>query len=158
MTAERTYKASQLSLHLGVKSGMVRRYHLAYERVTGETLPRDPNNNGRLVNDQQLQVLTRARELVKANPMLSVEDAIKSVLGLATVPTAPVSPQSEVLEAIARELRALRERDKHREKLLQALEAENLALKDQLKALPPTHPPSDAAPPKRSWWRWWGRR
>lgn len=84
---------------------MVRRYHLAYEAVTGEPLPRDPVNNGRLVSDRQLAVLAQAREAVRRTPNLSAEDAIRHVLGFATIPTVPAAPQADLLEAILREFR-----------------------------------------------------
>lgn len=66
--AERLHSPSQVGAELGLKAGMVRRYHLAYETVTGESLPRDPVNNGRLVSDQQLAALAQARDAVRRTP------------------------------------------------------------------------------------------
>ena len=71
MNSEAVYTSSQVGDRLGLKSGMIRRYHLAYESVTGEELPRDPQTNGRLVTDDILSVLERSRNLVRESPSLS---------------------------------------------------------------------------------------
>jgi hypothetical protein len=125
---------------------MVRRYHLAYEGVTGEPLPRDPINNGRLVSDHQLAVLAQARDAVKRTPTLSAEDAIKHVLGFATVPTVPTASQADLLEAILRELQEQRERNATRDRQIEALLESNQRLHDQLRALTSPSPSDDGAP------------
>lgn len=134
--AQRTHSTSQVAKALSVKSGMVRRYHLALEGVMGTSLPRDPQNNGRLVTDEQLAMLQQARELVRANPSLSVEDALKSVLGIYTGPTAPAVPRDELLEAIMLELRGLRREVRAQREDLTALREQNAALTEQVRVLP----------------------
>jgi hypothetical protein len=123
--SEMLYTPAQVGQRLGLKSGMVRRYHGAYEAVTGEALPRDPNTNGRLVNDQQLAILERARAIVRENPSMSTEDAVRVVLGIATVATAPALPNAELLEALLNEMRSFRQEADER---LKALEADSKAL------------------------------
>ncbi len=145
--AERLHSPSQVGAELGLKTGMVRRYHLAYEAVTGEPLPRDPVNNGRLATDRQLAVLVQARDAVRRTPTLSAEDAIRHVLGFATIPTVPAAPQTDLLEAILHELQAARERDAARERQMQAILESNERLTEQLRALTPPSS-SDEAPPK----------
>lgn len=181
MTAEATYAPTQLGERLGTKAGMTRRYHLAYEAVTGEALPRDPINNGRLVNGEQLAILTQAREKVRMTPSLSVEDAIRQVTHT-FVPGAPpaLPPQHELLAAVVGELRALREQS-------EAHSREVAELREQLRTLNPSSSSDDAvttelrahaadlerrngylmgelerrsklegeAPRRRPWWRWW---
>lgn len=145
--AERLHSPSQVGAALGLKAGMIRRYHLAYEAVTGEPLPRDPVNNGRLVGDRQLAVLSQARDAVRRTPTLSAEDAIRHVLGFATIPTVPAAPQSDLLEAILHELRALREQGEAQADRVQTLIDDNERLTVQLRALTPPSL-SDEAPPK----------
>jgi hypothetical protein len=144
--AERLHSPSQLGAELGLKAGMIRRYHLAYEAVTGEPLPRDPVNNGRLVSDRQLAVLAQAREAVRRTPTLSAEDAIRHVLGFATIPTVPVAPQADLLEAILREMQASHEREAARDRQIEALLESNERIHEQLRTLNSPSPSDDAAP------------
>ena len=144
--AERLHSPSQVGAELGLKAGMVRRYHLAYEGVTGEPLPRDPINNGRLVSDHQLAVLTQARDAVRRTPTLSAEDAIKHVLGFATVPTVPAASQADLLEAILRELQEQRERNAARDRQIEALLESNQRLHGQLRTLTAPSLSDDGAP------------
>ncbi len=143
MQAERLYSPSQVADRLHLKAGMVRRYHLAYETVTGEELPRDPNHNGRLVSDEALSVLERARAIVRENPALSVEDAIRAVLGIATVPTSPAVPSNEVLQELLGEVVTMRG-------ALQDLLIEVKELREEIRQLREALP----APKKRKWWKW----
>jgi cell division protein FtsB len=71
---------------------------------------------------------------------------VRAVLGLATVATAPALPNSEVLEAILVELRALRQDLNELRRENEALRREN----EQLKALPP--------PPRRGLFGWLRRK
>lgn len=144
--AERLHSPSQLGKKLGLKAGMVRRYHLAYEAVTDEALPRDPVNNGRHVNDRQLAVLAQARDDVRRTPTLSAEDAIRHVLGFATIPTVPAAPQADLLEAILHELQEQRQRNAERDRQIEALLESNQRLHDQLRALASPSPSDDGAP------------
>jgi ElaB/YqjD/DUF883 family membrane-anchored ribosome-binding protein len=91
---EAVYTPTQVSDRIGLKAGMTRRYSIAYEAVTGEDLPRD-SKGGRLYTEQVVAILEAARRLVRQTPSLSAEDAIRSVLGLATAPTLPAMPQEE---------------------------------------------------------------
>lgn len=129
MNDETMFTPSQVGDALGLKSGMVRRYHLAYESVTGEKLNRDPATNGRLVTSDQLATLEQARNLVKeTNGVLSAEDAIKQVLGVITANTAPVIPQAELLQAMVEELKRMNNR-------LESIENENMALTNTVATL-----------------------
>jgi phage-related protein len=101
---------------------MVRRYHLAYESVTGEKLSRDPATNGRLVTAMQLATLEQARNIVKeTNGVVSAEDAVRQVLGVITTGTNPVMPQAEIMQAMVDELRRINTR-------LELIETENKIL------------------------------
>jgi hypothetical protein len=135
------YTAAQVAAHLDLTGSMVRRYGLAYEAVTGEDLPRDPKSHGRLYSEEVLGILEQARGIVRANNNVSAEDAIRMVLNLTTVSTAPAIPNGvitqELLDLIreqTREIKAMRQETSER---LQALERENATLREQMKALTP---------------------
>jgi hypothetical protein len=167
--AEALYTPAQVADRLGLTAGMVRRYGLAYEAVTGEGLPRDKKNRARLYDEQALGILEQARGIVKENPNLSAEDAVRACLGIMTTPTAPVMPSVAMSEVLGL-LRAQGEG-------LRALRAEVQGLKEQL-ALP-SSPRSDGEflgdlerrnaylegelrrrdeqpQARRTWWKMWG--
>ena len=131
---------------------MVRRYGIAYEAVTGEGLAPEPNA-GRLYPERVVTVLEQARDLVKDTPGLAVEDAIRSILGMATTPTAPARARdasgvtSEHLELIVTELRGLRDEMRELRQENQSLHALVENQGEQLKALtaPSDTPSGDKA-------------
>lgn len=78
MTGELT--AGEVAARLGVKVGMVRRYALALERVTGLSLAVDPVR-GRLYPPATVELLEAARAHLLAHPGQSVEGALRAVTG-----------------------------------------------------------------------------
>ncbi len=175
--SELLYTPAQVSERLGLTAGMVRRYGIAYEAVTGEELPRDKKSRARLYDEQALGILEQARAVVKENPNLSAEDAVRACLGLVTAPTVPTMPALAVGEVLSL-LRAQSE-------AIHALRGEVQELRAQL-ALPAPQETSqadyvarleqlyaeadkraqyaveelkrrDKAPPRRGWWPW-GKR
>jgi hypothetical protein len=182
--SETIYTPAQLSERLGITPSMVRRYGLAYETVMGEALPRDKKSHARLYDDQARSILEQARGVVRENPNLSAEDAIRACLGIVTAPVPPTMPAvavGEVLELLRAQGRVL-ERVEAR---MEALEAENRFMREQLAALPEPRGEALAEPadhdlvadlkrrnaylegelkrrdaeaaPRRSWWPW-GRK
>jgi hypothetical protein len=174
MASEIEYSPAQVGQRLGVKPGMARRYHLAYETVTGEELRRDARTNGRMVSDGELAVLERARSMVRANPSLSVEDAIRTVLGVVTAPTEPVLPQEELLRRLVEEMQAIRQDMRQDRERMAVLEQENAALRalsltsetdvklEDLRKMN-AHLLAELErrrleaekPKRRAWWKWW---
>jgi hypothetical protein len=163
---------------------MVRRYHTALEAVTGEALPRDPSHNGRLVNDEQLAILERARAIVRENPSTSAEDAIRATLGLVTVATAPAVPNSEVLALLLAEIQGVRQALEAQNERMVALEAsivsrealpapQEAGQEDYVARLEQLHAEADkraqyameelrrrdetVQPKRRGWWPWGGK-
>lgn len=65
---------------LELSSQMVRRYQLAYEAVTARRLPRDPSTRSRLIDDDELAIFEKARDLVKHDDSLSVKEALRQCL------------------------------------------------------------------------------
>jgi hypothetical protein len=166
--AEALYTPAQVAGRLGLTAGMVRRYGLAYEAVTGEGLPRDRKSRARLYDEQALGILEQARGIVKENPNLSAADAVRACLGIMTAPTAPVMPSVgvgevlELLRAQGAELRALRAEVRGLKEqpalpssprsdgdLLVDLERRNRYLEGELRR-------RDEQPaPRRAWWKVW---
>lgn len=71
---------SEVAARLGVKVGMVRRYALALEQVTGISLKVDPAR-GRLYPAAAVELLEAARAHLLAHSGLSVEAALRAVTG-----------------------------------------------------------------------------
>jgi hypothetical protein len=166
--AEVLYTPAQVAARLGLTAGMVRRYGLAFEAVTGEGLPRDKKSRARLYDDQALGILEQARGLVKENPNLSTEDAVRACLGIMTTPTAPVMPsvavgevlellraQGEALRVLHAEVQGLKEQlalpsSPHDDgELVSDLKRRNAYLEGELKRRD-----AEAERPRQSWWPW----
>ena len=115
------YSARQAADRLGLSPAMTRRYGAMLEEVTGEPIKQHPRD-GRQYQAQQIAVMLQAKAYVEANPRLTVSDALKIALGIASAPVAPeiiTAPQiasqqlteafSEALEqTLLPELRELR--------------------------------------------------
>ncbi len=80
MTADEPWTAGQVSQRLGVKAGMVRRYAVALETVTGLSLEIDPVR-GRLYPLAAVELLEGTRAHLLTHPGLSVEAAMRAVTG-----------------------------------------------------------------------------
>lgn len=96
---------SALASVLGVGTSMARRYGLALEAITGQPLRQIPGK-GRMYLEEEVQLLQEARQLVLQDPSLSIEDALKSVMGVEGVPSSELlveraeRPSGPSLEAI----------------------------------------------------------
>jgi hypothetical protein len=147
---EQAYTPAQVGERLQLKAGMVRRYGIAYEAVTGEQLSPEPNAP-RVYPEHVVRVLEQTREIVKDNPGLSAEQAIREVLEVPTVATAPSRPSpamtQEQAAAIIKALQALREE-------VAQLREENRALENKLDRALPAPPET----PKRHGLLGWLRR
>lgn len=150
--SERVYSSAQVAKLLDLSGGMVRRYSLALERLTGEAIPQDPRD-GRQFSERHLQTLQAARRFVLGHRGLSVEEGIRKALGLAEEPVElPLNPSvmtggaevaqmfSEALrrygEPLLTEVRTLRESNEAMVEELVALRREV----GELRALPPSSP------------------
>lgn len=72
--------AGQVAERLGIKTGMVRRYALSLENVTGVSIETDPVR-GRLYPPAVVELLEATRAHLLANPGSSVEQAMRAVTG-----------------------------------------------------------------------------
>lgn len=148
--SERIYSSAQVAKLLDLSGGMVRRYSLALERLTGEAIPQDPRD-GRQFSERHLQTLQAARRFVLGHRGLSVEEGIRRALGLAEEPTElPLNPSvmtggaevarvfAEALqrygEPLLTEVRTLRESNEDMARELAALRREV----GEMRALPPS--------------------
>lgn len=97
--AEQVYGSREVAAMLGVGAAMLRRYAVAYERLSGNTLELD-RRDGRQFGERDLEVLSQARALV-ATQGLPVDRALEMVLGAperAALPLAAVPvPNGEAL-------------------------------------------------------------
>lgn len=88
--AGETLTAGEVGQRLGLKAGMVRRYALALEDVTGISLRLDPTR-GRLYPTEVVGLLEAARAHLLAHPGETVEGALRAVSGQSEgAVTAPV--------------------------------------------------------------------
>ena len=130
---EQVYSSKQVARLLDISTGMLRRYSLELEQLTGEAIPQDPRD-GRRFAQRHVDVLTAARRFVMGNRGSSVEDGLRRALGMAD--KAPVTPLlrslpgdspdvvaafAEVVGPLVNELRELR--------------ASNTRLADEVKGL-----------------------
>ena len=86
--AHEVYSARQAADRLGLSPAMTRRYGAMLEEVTGEPIKQHPRD-GRQYQAQQIAVMLQAKAYVEANPRLTVSDALKIALGIASAPVAP---------------------------------------------------------------------
>ena len=118
--AEQIYSSKQVARVLDISGGMLRRYALALEQMTGEAIPQDPRD-GRRFTQRHVELLTAARRFVVGHRGMSVEDGLRRALGLAEqAPAAPllrslpgdspdvVAALGEVVGPLLHELRELR--------------------------------------------------
>ena len=81
MAPRSLYTTGHLASELGVGTSMARRYGLALEAVTGQALTQVPGR-GRMYSQQDIRVLQEARQTLVEQPNLSIEEALKAVLGI----------------------------------------------------------------------------
>lgn len=136
--------AGEVAARLGIKTGMVRRYALALEAVTGVSVPVDPVR-GRLYPPGVLELLEAARAHLLAYPGHSVESAIRAVTGEsegavtppARVPgtVSPADLQTALETALAHAVRPVLAALEEQQARAQALESEVQALRAEVAAL-----------------------
>lgn len=134
-TRNRIFTTSQLAQKLGVGPSMARRYGLAFEETTGQSLPQAPGK-GRLYPEDVTKVLLEARERLLSHPEDTVEGALRVVLDLEE-PTSERIPRAsqnveprlttqhleEALTPILEELKALRRDNQEFREEIQSLKA-----------------------------------
>ena len=85
MAPRSLYTTGHLASELGLGTSMARRYGLALEAVTGQALTQVPGR-GRMYSQQDIRVLREARQALVEQPNLSIEEALKAVLGIQEEP------------------------------------------------------------------------
>ncbi|MDQ3398905.1 MAG: hypothetical protein M3511_14280, partial [Deinococcota bacterium] len=78
--AETIYSAKAVRERLGISDGMLRRYAIALESVTGELVKQHPRD-GRQYTGEQVEALARAKLRVAEKRGRNVETAIRLALG-----------------------------------------------------------------------------
>jgi DNA-binding transcriptional MerR regulator len=124
-----TYTPAQAAGILEVSPASLRRIASQYESIYGD-LPRNERGD-RLWTDEALEVITQAQALRDSGRASSLPDALK-LLRSGAVDSEEIERaefKRDPLDAIVEELRALRQ-------AVEGLQAENVELKEQLKALP----------------------
>jgi DNA-binding transcriptional MerR regulator len=76
------YTARQVSEALGVSTAMIRKYAATFEAITGERIKQHARD-GRLYTRDQLDALIAAKGFVDTNAGMSVDTALRIVLGRA---------------------------------------------------------------------------
>jgi hypothetical protein len=93
--SEAVYSAAQVAKMLGVSGGMVRRYAMALETLTGEQIPQHPRD-GRQFSQENMDTLVSARRFVVGRQGMSVKTGLRLALGLAELPaTVNLSPNAD---------------------------------------------------------------
>ncbi len=136
------FTPQQAAETLGVSASGLRRLASIYAELYGE-LPRDPDRTGRTSPRvwpvEAVARLRRARELVTTGKQRSIADALRVVeagdSGL-DIPASLVGPGDAPRGQVLKLLRALLEAQQETSARLEALEAENRALRRQLAAPP----------------------
>lgn len=90
------YSSAQVARMLGVSGGMVRRYAMALEELTGEAIPQHARD-GRQFTQEHVDALVSARRFVAGRQGMSVETGLRLALGLTELPAA--TPLSTVTNA-----------------------------------------------------------
>ncbi len=73
------YSTQQVADRLGLGSAMVRKYAIAYERLSGNEIP-NKKRDGRQFSPEHYRVIAQAKALVDGNQGLSVDVALKMAL------------------------------------------------------------------------------
>jgi DNA-binding transcriptional MerR regulator len=81
MASRSLYTTGHLATELGIGTSMARRYGLALEAVTGEALRQVPGK-GRMYSERDIQLLREARQALMEQPNSSIEDVLRSILGI----------------------------------------------------------------------------
>lgn len=100
MSTEAVYSSAQVARMLGVSGGMVRRYAMALEALTGEEIPQHPRD-GRQFARAHVDALISARRFVAGRQGMSVETGLRLALGLAELPAAAHLPTPTSEEGLA---------------------------------------------------------
>lgn len=85
--SQQVYSSAQVAKLLGVSGGMLRRYALSYEELSGEKIHQHPRD-GRQFTQQHLDILVSARRFVAGRQGLSVESGLRMALGMSDMPPA----------------------------------------------------------------------
>lgn len=103
------FTPAQVADRLHLRANMVRRYAQALEAAIGERLERGPKGE-RLFTGDHMNVLERARLLVRDNPGISVESAVGMVLGQREPPAALAVPAPSLeVQAVLQAVQELRD-------------------------------------------------
>lgn len=160
---EAVYSAKQVAQRLGVSLGMLRRYAAALETVTEKPISQHPRD-GRRYSAEQVQALLAAKAAVRDHPGVSIETALRVVLGHegALTPPPPPLPSGDatelaraLTEPLRGELGALKEQGSEGLDELRRIRAALEALVEQGKPrLTPT-PEEPGSGPLTRLARWW---
>jgi hypothetical protein len=132
----------QAADRLHVSASGLRRLASIYAAVHGD-LPREPDTQNRLWPEEAVEQLEQARALVQAERFKSIKEALEAIargvdVADVTVSTPPARVElgPDLLRELVNEMRRLGD-------AVEALQAENAELREQLKALaPPADTPS----------------
>ncbi len=148
--AETIYSAKAVRERLGISDGMLRRYAIALESVTGESI-KQHSRDGRQYTAEQVEALARAKLRVAEKRGRDVETAIRLALGQtekdadAAMSPEPVSSATlvdpralaaalePVITPLLTELQALRQSNER-------LTGEVMGLREDIAARPPVEP------------------
>lgn len=141
MASRSLYTTGYLASELGIGTSMARRYGLALEAVTGQALRQVPGK-GRMYAEGDIRLLREARQALMEDPNSSIEDALRSILGIekpedaeSTVEKASRAPGpsvglvdlqhalSEALTPVATALQELREENRQLRQEIEGLKA-----------------------------------
>lgn len=79
MTDGTVYSTAQMADRLGLGSAMVRKYAIAYERLSGDEIP-NKKRDGRQFSPEHYRLIAHAKGLIDGNQGLSVDVALKMAL------------------------------------------------------------------------------
>ena len=155
------YAPAEAARVLGVSAATQRRMARIYEDTCGE-LHRNERGD-RLWTREALERMVSARELHQAGRAVSIEAGLETVMRGDAEPgqavTLTAQPTAEPLELVLRELQTLRGAVEGLTAVVERLETENRALREEVKALePPLTPPvtlsAEGKRPHRAWLSW----
>ena len=144
----RVFSTGEVAERLGVSAASVRRILAAYERVSGEPLPRDKRGEW-AVPEEVMAHLEAAHALVRER-RLPWDVALAAVLGKdAPPPTLARKEDLAVLEELLNRLKVLEEENRA---LRILVEEQAKVLERVARALEE----GEGRKRKRPWWRFWG--